>query len=310
MENACPSRRLTGWRPCRCRCRVYLENVIVSIVKVGWLRADDQTILSLHRRVVTHNPRVSVTHDESRTWNLHIRQIKESDQGCYMCQVLILYLLVPWQNNQTLISVYKTPNRSTRPPWRNNWAAFKSKCLPISSTNGAPATWQSTKAITWHWRARPPANRRLKSFGVEKTDRKSSWPLLHPVLGRTTTVKSWRRRCGQWSSRKRPARPKRWNGRRSWLCPTSSSLAHANDSKVFLLVAFDDKRRWNCPSWKTEVDAFNGETLRLYRVTRQMMAAYMCIASNEVPPAVSKRVPLNVNCKLRHSFIPLSFHNC
>lgn len=57
--------------------------------KVGWLRADDQTILSLHRRVVTHNPRVSVTHDESRTWNLHIRQVKESDQGCYMCQVII-----------------------------------------------------------------------------------------------------------------------------------------------------------------------------------------------------------------------------
>lgn len=46
-----------------------------------------------------------------------------------------------------------------------------------------------------------------------------------------------------------------------------------------------------------EVDAYHGETLRLYRVTRQMMAAYMCIASNDVPPAVSKRVPLNVNCK-------------
>lgn len=54
---------------------------------MGWLRADDQTILSLHRRVVTHNPRISVTHDESRTWNLHIRQVKESDQGCYMCQI-------------------------------------------------------------------------------------------------------------------------------------------------------------------------------------------------------------------------------
>lgn len=47
----------------------------------------------------------------------------------------------------------------------------------------------------------------------------------------------------------------------------------------------------------SEVDAYHGETLRLYRVTRQMMAAYMCIASNDVPPAVSKRVPLNVNCK-------------
>ena len=67
-------------------CGSKIKTTIVY-VKVGWLRADDQTILSLHRRVVTHNPRVTVTHDESRTWNLHIRQVKESDQGCYMCQI-------------------------------------------------------------------------------------------------------------------------------------------------------------------------------------------------------------------------------
>lgn len=46
-----------------------------------------------------------------------------------------------------------------------------------------------------------------------------------------------------------------------------------------------------------EVESFHGPVLRLYRVNRQSMAAYMCIASNDVPPAVSKRVPLNVNCK-------------
>ena len=78
------------------------HDIIVPLLspgQVGWLRADDQTILSLHRRVVTHNPRVSVTHDESRTWNLHIRQVKESDQGCYMCQVRSgpsFILLIQW----------------------------------------------------------------------------------------------------------------------------------------------------------------------------------------------------------------------
>jgi hypothetical protein len=56
-----------------------------------------------------------------------------------------------------------------------------------------------------------------------------------------------------------------------------------------------------------EVEAYHGETLRLYRVTRQMMAAYMCIASNDVPPAVSKRVPLNVNCKSVNHF-PLTLN--
>lgn len=52
------------------------------------MKADDQTILSLHTRVITHNPRISVTHDDSlRTWQLRIRQLKESDRGCYMCQI-------------------------------------------------------------------------------------------------------------------------------------------------------------------------------------------------------------------------------
>jgi hypothetical protein len=54
---------------------------------VGWMKAEDQTILTLHNKVVTHNSRISVTHDNYRTWQLHIRQVKESDRGCYMCQI-------------------------------------------------------------------------------------------------------------------------------------------------------------------------------------------------------------------------------
>jgi hypothetical protein len=57
------------------------------VLQVGWLKAEDQTILTLHNRVVTHNVRVSVTHDNFRVWQLHIRQVKESDKGCYMCQI-------------------------------------------------------------------------------------------------------------------------------------------------------------------------------------------------------------------------------
>lgn len=51
------------------------------------MRAEDQTILTLHTKVVTHNSRISVSHDNQRTWNLHIRQVKEADRGCYMCQI-------------------------------------------------------------------------------------------------------------------------------------------------------------------------------------------------------------------------------
>ena len=59
----------------------------VFLLQVGWLRAEDQTILTLDTRVVTHNSRISVTHDNHRTWNLHIKQVKEADRGCYMCQI-------------------------------------------------------------------------------------------------------------------------------------------------------------------------------------------------------------------------------
>ncbi|XP_062715385.1 uncharacterized protein LOC115261300 [Aedes albopictus] len=55
--------------------------------KVGWLRASDQTVLALQGRVVTHNARISVVHEDMRTWRLRIRQLRESDRGCYMCQI-------------------------------------------------------------------------------------------------------------------------------------------------------------------------------------------------------------------------------
>lgn len=60
---------------------------VLFVLQVGWLKAEDQTILTLHTKVVTHNSRISVTHDNLKTWQLRIRQLKESDRGCYMCQI-------------------------------------------------------------------------------------------------------------------------------------------------------------------------------------------------------------------------------
>ena len=42
---------------------------------------------------------------------------------------------------------------------------------------------------------------------------------------------------------------------------------------------------------------YRGENLQLHKVRRRDMGAFMCIASNNVPPTVSRRVSLNVNCK-------------
>ncbi|CAB3244106.1 unnamed protein product [Arctia plantaginis] len=54
--------------------------------KVGWLRAEDQTILTMHDRTVL-GARYAVHLDAPRTWQLRIRPLRAEDRGCYMCQI-------------------------------------------------------------------------------------------------------------------------------------------------------------------------------------------------------------------------------
>lgn len=55
--------------------------------KVAWVRVDTQTILTIHSHVITRNQRIGLTHSDHRTWYLHIRNVRESDRGWYMCQI-------------------------------------------------------------------------------------------------------------------------------------------------------------------------------------------------------------------------------
>ncbi|CAO1292881.1 unnamed protein product, partial [Diamesa hyperborea] len=54
---------------------------------VAWLRADTQTILTIQNHVITKNHRVGITFTEKKTWQLRIKDIRESDKGWYMCQI-------------------------------------------------------------------------------------------------------------------------------------------------------------------------------------------------------------------------------
>lgn len=76
-------------------CFLYIDHVnltstvlksFFSFNQVGWLRAEDQTVLSLHERVVL-GPRYSVSLDSPGTWQLRIRPLRADDRGCYMCQI-------------------------------------------------------------------------------------------------------------------------------------------------------------------------------------------------------------------------------
>ncbi|XP_043270161.1 neurotrimin-like isoform X2 [Venturia canescens] len=59
----------------------------LAVYKVAWLRVDTQTILTIANHVITKNHRIAVTHSDHRTWFLHIREVRESDRGWYMCQI-------------------------------------------------------------------------------------------------------------------------------------------------------------------------------------------------------------------------------
>ncbi|XP_031768223.1 lachesin-like isoform X2 [Galleria mellonella] len=59
----------------------------LSTYKVAWLRVDTQTILTIHTHVISRSRRVGVTHSDHRVWFLHIRELRETDRGWYMCQI-------------------------------------------------------------------------------------------------------------------------------------------------------------------------------------------------------------------------------
>ncbi|XP_017758540.1 PREDICTED: lachesin-like [Eufriesea mexicana] len=197
--------------------------------KVGWLRASDQTILSVHTRTVTHNARIAVSYETggssgsgavsgnafrvtgssqameeavSGTWRLHIRQLKESDKGCYMCQI----------NTSPMISELGCLDILVPPDIV--YGGDTSADLAVSEGDNATLSCNAT--------------------------------------GRPTPRVSWRR----------------------------------EDGEPILI-------RVSSPGEKYET--YNGSQLQFHRVERRQMGAYLCIASNDVPPAVSKRVTLAVN---------------
>ncbi|KAF4527549.1 hypothetical protein B566_EDAN015815, partial [Ephemera danica] len=104
------------------------------------------TILTLHNKVVTHNSRIAVTHDNHRTWNLHIKQVKEADRGCYMCQIntnimkkqigcVDVHVLNSSGSGSSRCSVFSLVfalvHRRERERERENWESFPSLLLPV-----------------------------------------------------------------------------------------------------------------------------------------------------------------------------------
>lgn len=55
--------------------------------QVAWIHVGRQMLLTVHKHVVVKIPRFSVSHDNQKTWLLHISSVQQDDRGYYMCQV-------------------------------------------------------------------------------------------------------------------------------------------------------------------------------------------------------------------------------
>ncbi|CAG0890420.1 unnamed protein product [Cyprideis torosa] len=167
---------------------------------LGWMKTDTQTIISMNRLIITPNNRIDVTYDERYTWTLRIRKVKESDKGCYMCQINTPIMMT----NQGCIDVQIPPE------------------IVANSTRGE----------------------------------------LRVVEGADVIL-----RCGVTGHPQPRIRWKREDGR----------LMRVTRGGTEIMVR-----------------GVEGSVVRLERVSREDMGFYRCIASNNVPPAVTQRVQLEV----------------
>lgn len=170
--------------------------------RVGWVKADTKAIQAIHDHVITHNPRVTVSHSDHNTWNLHIKNVQEEDRGQYMCQI----------NTDPMQSQFGTLDVVVPPDFISEETSGD-VMVPEGGT-------------------------------VKLTCKAKGYP--------TPTIQ-WRREDG---------------------------------NEIIIREALGQKNR---------VAAFQGENLRLTKISRNEMGAFMCIASNGVPPTVSKRIIVNVH---------------
>ncbi|KAI5749660.1 hypothetical protein M8J76_009063 [Diaphorina citri] len=170
----------------------------LSTYKVAWLRVDTQTILTIQTHVITKNHRIGVTHSETKAWYLHIREVRESDRGWYMCQVNT----DPMKSQVGYLEVVVPPDILDYPTSTDMVIREGSNVTLKCAASGSPK----------------------------------------PNI-------TWRREGGE-------------------------LIAQGNGQ---------------------EVASVEGEVFNITKVNRLHMGAYLCIASNGVPPTVSKRIMLIVH---------------
>uniref|UniRef100_A0A1Y1KVW7 Ig-like domain-containing protein n=1 Tax=Photinus pyralis TaxID=7054 RepID=A0A1Y1KVW7_PHOPY len=168
--------------------------------RVGWVKVDTKAIQAIHHNVITHNPRISISHSNHATWNLHIRGVQEEDGGVYMCQINT----DPMKSQIGILKVVVSPD------------------FIHDETSGDVIINEGTSAY-----------------------------LKCKASGRPAPRIEWRREDG-----------------------TELIVRNATS--------------------RTRARTYVGHILNMTKISRSEMGVYLCIASNGIPPAISKRINVSV----------------
>uniref|UniRef100_A0A1B0CN08 Putative opioid-binding protein/cell adhesion molecule n=1 Tax=Lutzomyia longipalpis TaxID=7200 RepID=A0A1B0CN08_LUTLO len=255
--------------------------------KVAWLRVDTQTILTIQNHVITKNHRVAIVWAEKKTWQLKIKDIKESDRGWYMCQINT----DPMKSQMGYLDVVVPPDILDYPTSTDMVVREGSNVTLKCAATGSP-----TPTITW------------RREGGESITLPGGAEVLS-VEGSTFTISRVNRlHMG------------------AYLCIASNGVPPTVSKRIMLIIHFPpmiwvqnqlvgalegQKITLECQSeaypksinyWTREkgeivpqVLSVEGSTFTISRVNRLHMGAYLCIASNGVPPTVSKRIMLIIH---------------
>ncbi|PNF23362.1 hypothetical protein B7P43_G13169 [Cryptotermes secundus] len=247
----------------------YVRSLLYYCLKVAWLRVDTQTILTIASHVITKNHRIGVTHSDHRTWYLHVREVRETDRGWYMCQIntdpmksQVGYLEVVEDQslktrfldvasyrycvNRDFGGIYRLHLQSTRNPrarnQRDQVAADSSQRIKVAHGRIQFETARIIVLMPPDILDYPTSTDMVVREGTNVTLRCAATGSPQPTV-------TWRREGGE-------------------CIPLGSGQ---------------------------EVPSVEGPVFNITRVNRLHMGAYLCIATNGVPPTVSKRIMLIVH---------------
>ncbi|XP_057327938.1 protein amalgam-like [Microplitis mediator] len=242
----------------------YVRNI--GKYKVGWLRASDQTVLSLNTRIVTHNNRIAVSYEAGGCAGTSngismgsgsTGSIASGNSGSV--PVIAAAVAVPVHG---VIGSNQVIDEGVNCTWRLHIRHLKKAdegCYMCQINTSPMISELGCLSILV-----PPdivyGDETSKDLSVSEGENVT---LNCQATGTPKPRVSWRREDGQ-----------------HILIRNSTSFSSSYSGKSYNFQ---------------KVEIYNESKLHFYRVDRQQMGVYMCIATNDVPPTVSKRVALEVN---------------